>query len=77
MLFSSLVSFLFRFVCILLFAVVVVVVVVVVVAVVVVKFLPTYIMYIYIFLPVVYRWQGRALIPSVIPAPLCNDLMKL
>ena len=65
----------FSFVCVFLFVAVVIVVVVafvaviIVVVVVVVKFLPTC-----FFLQVVHRWQGRAMVLSVIPAPICNDL---
>ena len=33
--------------------------------------------YLPIFLQAVYRWQGRALVPSLIPAPLCDDLKKI
>ena len=58
------------------FVVVVIVVVVVaaavVVVIIVVMFLPTYFL-----IQAVYRKQGRALVPSVIPAPLCNDFKKL
>ena len=53
----------FSFVCVLLFVAVDVVVVVLIV---VMFFLP-------IIIQVVYRRQGRALVPFVIPAPLCND----
>ena len=42
--------------------------VVAVVVVIVVIFLPTY-----YFLQVVYKWQGREIVPCVIPAPLCDD----
>ena len=44
----------------------------VVVVVVVVMVLTTF-----FFIKVVYKWQGRALVPSVIPAPLCDDIKRL
>ena len=56
-------------ICLAFFAVVVVVVVAVVV---VVMFLPTW--FFSVFFQVVCRRQGRAPVPSVIPAPLCDDL---
>ena len=59
MLFSLLVSFLVSFVCVFLFVAVVVVVIIVVM------------FYLPIFIQVIYKWQGRALVPSVI-AFLCN-----